>query len=1152
MKRSPFLAATALAVIAFATACDESGNGARPPGGSGGGTAEPSNGTGGMGGNGGASGAGGPGFAGSGGTGDNGPSGTGGAPVAPGQTDFTSQDPANSGTPVAGVPATGGTDAPNGPARDAATGTPAPAGRVADVEEGDIYKVVGTRLYYLNTYKGLTVYDVTNPKAPARLSRLPVFGYPIEMYVEGNTIHALLKDALYLTEVGGKLQFARHYVSQLVTIDIADPAKPRIIKTIDITGQLREGVSRKVENTIYVVSYLSRSYYRGWAYEASDPNRQDQAWVYSFDVADPANPKKVGELKVFEGGAVNFTDTATGTSFSRSFSGVWISATANALMVVENWYISAAAGVRSTTGGCGYYNSDQQAVVSLVDISDPKGSIRVHARFETAGSLTDQFKQTYVHNPTTGKSTYFGIFARRGWQSTGCTGTTVIQNTIEAWDVTDGARPARVGRLDFGKPNETVRGTAFDVSRNVAYAITARQIDPLYAIDIADPKNLRVLSAIDGLSGDVSVFRLVGDKKFLLAVGRDNSATCTGFEENAAGAANIAVSIIDATDLTKLRLVQRKCIDVKNAGWVNSQVTWNLDQAHKMLGMHADGDLNVLTVPVSYWKRSEDKNWWWDRYETAVGIMSWDLGRYDSSASHLEQTVIQSHGTFIHPNGEVRRSILFKHPTLAQRLMANLSDTHISIANIQDLAKPSLESIVEVAPYLAEIFRFGDYLVEQAQLRSGSWWEPSRGAVEFRVKRAGGDIEEKAPVATFVVGQAQRVVKHGDQLVVFRYVPARAAATAADGTPVAAVPAVSEAVVYDLANPSAPRLAARVPVPNDAFPYYFAYCGGYFDTFWIDRLFYGGTSWVDTTFGLVIGRPVYKGTAPTSVKLLFLDLRDPNAPVVTDKEIMLPASSTFAGLTIDSSDPRSFYLAYRTSLGQATRPNGTVFTSYKDYVERLELGAAGWVQQPAINVPGRLLRIWRNTANERRLLTSDTVWTLMTDVTTGRIFNASFLRLNLLRETGTTGATVAELLDARTFENLTLNSLVLDGERLFASGRGVSYATTAGMMVDYSDRLFGIDLSGGKVAVTYDQSMKTYNARLMGVYQGRLFVNLPGDGILIANVTDLAKPAGLHFARTLGYATHIAFSGDDTYVAAGYFGTSHIDLRAPAGIPKAP
>jgi hypothetical protein len=1144
-RRSAFSLGALVTALAFLGACGET----KPlvnPGGSSGGNGEVT-GTGGGPGGAGAD----PGATGGGPGGSGGQGGAGGGGATPGKTDFTSEDLGGPGAPGSAADVKAGGTAPGDNVPTLTPSPEAPGGRVAEVEEGDIYKMVGNRLYYLNTYRGFIVYDLTNPKAPARLSRLPVFGYPVEMYVEGNTVYALLRDALYLTQVNGKLEFARHNVSQLVTIDISDPTKPRVIKTLDIIGQLREGVSRKVENTIYVVSYWNRSYWWGWAYERTDPNRQDQAWVYSFDIADRANPKKTGELKVFEGGAISFHDKATGASFNRSFSGVSISATSNALMVVENWSIYASAGTVPGSMGCGYYNSDQQAVVSVVDISDPKGSIRVHTSFQTPGALTDQFKQTYVHDPATGKGTYFGIFARRGWQTANCTGTSVVQNTIEAWDVTDGANPSRVGRLDFGKPNETVRGTAFDVSRNVAYAITARNIDPLYAISIADPKKLAILSAIDGLSGDVSVFRLIGDKNFLLAVGRDNSTDCTGFQDTmpAGGTNNIAVSIIDAKDLTKIRLVQRQCVNVQNAAWVNSQVTWNLDQAHKMLGMHSDGEVNVLTVPVSYWKRNENKDWWWDRYETAVGIMSWDLARYDPAANHLQQTVIQNHGTFIHPNGEVRRSVLFKHQDLKQRMMANLSDTHISIANIQDLDKPTLESVVEVAPYLNELFRFGDHIVEQVQPRTGGGaWNPSRNAVEYRVRKAGGMIDDRAPVATFLVGQVQRAVKHGNQLVVFRYVPATTATTNAAGVTIPATPAFSEAVVYDLTNPAAPRLAGKAPVPYDAFPYYAFYCGTYFGGYWFDRN--SSTSWVDTAAGLVVARPVWNSqTQKQTWKMLFLDLRSPDAPVVTDKDLDLGTNSYFSGLTVDAPGGTGLYLGYRTYVGQATRSNGSVYSVYRDFAARWELtAAAGWAQRSTLNIPGRLLNTWVNAAGERLLTTSDTVWSQVTNPTTNTTTSHTWTRLNLLRETNQAGMPAAELLDGKVFESLYLGSLVADAQRLFVVGRRTATAATTGMTVDSSDRLMALDLSGNKLNLVYDQSMRTSNVRLMGVHDGRLFANLPGDGILIADVADAAKPLGLHFTRTLGYATHIEFAGDDAYVGSGYFGTTHIDLKAAASL----
>ena len=352
----------------------------------------------------------------------------------PGQTDFTTEEGPGGGVgggresvggapgaPAPAAPPANSAPPPAPPAAPGATPGMAPTGRTGEVEEGDVYKIDQNRLFYFNTYRGFVIYDLSDPRKPQRLGRLPVFGYPVEMFVVGNTVYALLRDALYLSQVGAELQFERHNVSQLVSIDVSDLRNPKLLKTIDIIGQLREGVSRKIENTIYVVSYVPQSYYWGWR---PDPDQQkEQATVYSFNVADPQNPKKVAEHKIFEGGSVSIRDSQ-GNYYDRRFEGVAISATANALLVAENWNVSASSAgpVRPNGGGCGSYNNNQFARLSLIDISDPNGTIKLHASFETGGNLDDQFKMTYVDDPATGTGTFYGIFARQVWESVGCRG----------------------------------------------------------------------------------------------------------------------------------------------------------------------------------------------------------------------------------------------------------------------------------------------------------------------------------------------------------------------------------------------------------------------------------------------------------------------------------------------------------------------------------------------------------------------------------------------------------------------------------------------------------------------------------------------------------------------------------------------------------
>jgi hypothetical protein len=1053
-----------------------------------------------------------------------------------GQTEFTSVE-------QPGGPRGGGVDNAGGPgtAPGSVTGQPAPTtpgapmGRVADVQEADIYKLSGTRLFYFNTYRGFIVYDIADAAKPVQLSRLPVYGYPVEMFVEGNVVYALLRDALYLSETNGKLQFQRHNVSQLVTIDVSDVAHPRVLKTLDIIGELHEGVSRKIDSTIYVVSEQFQGYYWGWQTPEDQP--EEQAWVYSYDVSDPTNPKQVGQLPVFQGGGGVTTDAKGNVTSQRYFSGVSISATSNALMVVENWYVNDYAGTDANR--C--YANGQRSVVSVIDVSDPTGVIRRHTRFETGGSLGDQFKMTYKFDEASQKGFFFGIFYDWSWD---CTGGSKQMNRLESWDITDGANPQRLASLEFGNANESVRGSAYDLSRNVVYAITARQIDPLYAIDIANPAAPRIRSQIDGLSGSISVFRSVAGGQFLLGVGQDTSTTCTGQQNGEAWLnTKMAISIIDVRDLSNIRLAQRGCVAIQNSGgWSWSSVTWNMDQAHKMLGMFQDGDLNIVTVPVSYYTQDSAEVGWWYHWKTAVGIMTWDLSRYDATKPPEQQSVIQSYGTFVHPEGEVMRSILFKHPVSGERTMINVSDTHLSVANIADLAQPQLKSIVEVAPSVDEIYGFGNYVVERVS--QGQYWSTT-GAAEFRVKQAGGPVDDKPIVATFKVGQATSAYRYQNSLVVLRTIINQ------DGT-TGTTTSSNEAVVYDMSDPSHPRLASRLEVPFQGYRYYGYICGDFWGGYW----FGGGQQTLVTGAGLAQVSYAYRNegnkyyAVPT---LSFLDLRDVNAPRVGQLELPYDQQNYWGwnALVADPGSATGFYLARRDYLGEVKKGDAS-FSQFKYFAQRFEVDANGApVSKQAINLPGPLAQTWIDGGGVRRFLTSDYSYRTITfpDHTEWH----ADTRLGLLRQTG---LGIATLLDTRTFADANVGSFVLDGDHLYIAAQNQYYwwnyaaerAANPPTWESTSDRLIALDVGGDDFTALYDQPTRTYGVQLMGMHQGKLFVSLPNDGLLAANVSDPAHPQALSFLRTLGWASHLEFNGNDAYVAAGAFGVFDLNLAAPAVI----
>src|ERR1700690_1013239 len=106
----------------------------------------------------------------------------------PGQTSFVSAPPtwyefggtdglAGSG---AGSPQTGGTVNTTGTART--------------VEETDLYRLEGNRLYYLNAFRGLMVFDVTDVDHPALLGRSPIYGSPVDMVVNNRIAIVVVAD----------------------------------------------------------------------------------------------------------------------------------------------------------------------------------------------------------------------------------------------------------------------------------------------------------------------------------------------------------------------------------------------------------------------------------------------------------------------------------------------------------------------------------------------------------------------------------------------------------------------------------------------------------------------------------------------------------------------------------------------------------------------------------------------------------------------------------------------------------------------------------------------------------------------------------------------------------------------------------------------
>jgi hypothetical protein len=1013
-----------------------------------------------------------------------------------GESQPAERQPAPAGPPAAPPPerpARQSTFTTVEPAPPAAAPSPSgPPARAVGVDEGDVYAMAGARLFYLSTYRGFLVYDLTDPQHPASLARLPIHGYPVEMFVDGDTVHALVRDALYLTEEAGTMRFESHHVSQLHTIDVSDPSHPRLLATLDIEGRLAPGSSRKVGNAIYVASVK-----RAPQYEVALPT---QAWVYAFDLSDPRSPRQVGRLPLLE---------PRPADPDRGFVDVTITATADALLVAENYM------GRYVSGGDlpdWLHSFPSRAVVSIIDVSDPGGSIARRARFEVTGKIADPFKMSHRVDPATGRSIFYALLQNEGADNAP---RTWRHSQLEAWDVTDGTAPARLGALSVdGHNGDDGSASVFDIERGVFYLIAST----LTAFDLRDPRALTAqsLAADEGLGG-TAVLRPVGEGGFLLATGLEYNDAC-GPAAVGGALKRVVISLIDVRDLGRMRMVQRRCDAAQDATGVGALVDPNeLHQVHKLLGGLTDGPLDLLTVPLAYSVREDNlpawwPNWWWERWQSAVGLFSWDLSAVDAPGATQREPIV-SHGIVGHPEGSVHRTVLFRHPVSGRRTMVNLSDSHLAVTDLEDLDHPRLQSVVEVAPTVYEIQKLGDYIIERIDVGPGRW--SVRGGAEFRIKRAGGPLEDRPTLATFQVPQATEAYRYKDLFVVMR-----------NAASVDNLNAPPEALIYDLADPTQPRLASRVTVPFPSWTYYGHFCGNDWGT-WLGQT----RNTLITDVGLVRMYPAVTDEPNRRwvTRVAVLDLRDPDAPSII--EATAPAGGR--GLAADLASPAGFYLIHSETLEP---------TRFRYLAQRWDLVGGALVPGADVNVPGRLFATWRDAAGRRLMLSTDREYD-----PAGRARASD--RLHLLEQV----ADHAELIETLQLPDRSLLSLVFDGERLFANvmqyGDWDRYNVTGLPWEMISDRLMILTVGTGRLKVMFDEPIPSMDTELMGVEGNHLFLKLGWDGMLVTDVSDLAHPRGTRFLPTRGWATHVAVAGSEAYVAAGSFGVFHFDLNKPAFAP---
>jgi hypothetical protein len=442
--------------------------------------------------------------------------------LSEGQSDFASAPPEGNGNGRNGGGLASGESADTAAPSSAGPGNGMNSGgqsaQPRTVEETDLYRLDGDRLYYLNQYRGLMVFDVSDVDQPRLLGRSPIYGSPIEMVVRDGLASVVVAD-WYGTMADG----TPFHGSIVRGIDARDPANMKVTGEAMLGGWVRD--TRVVGDVLYAVTEKYPWDY-GWygrlqdgAVNTGGPNRA-QVTVASVS---------------FGGGEIAAVDEYLVPGYGGVFN-----VTPNAIMLASD--------VLTDVNQYGSWTSTGQSELRYLDISDPGGQIVERGTATVPGSLQSWGADNGRWNLDFADGKLAHVVART-YEYNGASNNNGL--SISTVDFSDPEQPIVRGNLQAPMPgwDATARfdGTRLYLTPSnwgcqyINGQTTGSVQTPLDVYDLADPALPRKLGS-SLIDGHISLMMPNGDHLFALG----NKYDCArGYQSP------VSLSYFDVTDPTQ-------------------------------------------------------------------------------------------------------------------------------------------------------------------------------------------------------------------------------------------------------------------------------------------------------------------------------------------------------------------------------------------------------------------------------------------------------------------------------------------------------------------------------------------------------------------------------------------------------------------------
>ena len=1007
-----------------------------------------------------------------------------------GQTDFVSAPFAGQSGGSFGAESNGGTT--GAVAAPAAKGSGSTATPTRTVQETDLYRLDGNRLYYLNSYRGLMVFDVTNVDQPKFLGRSPIFGTPVDMIVSAGIATVVVGDWYGTLDNG-----APFHGSIVRGLDATDPTHIKVLGDAKLGGWVQE--DRVVGNVLYAVS---EDY--GWEY----------SWGFGYGYASGGG----GGVGIVSGGApvssggssgpgvivssVNFAGgkiAAVGSKTYAGYGGVF-NVTASSILLAHPDTPAQPA------NGSPYVSPSTTDLVYL-DISDPGGAIaerstlQVNGVVGTWGADNGRWNLDFAD----GKTAHV-IGSPNG--SYGGQGASYILATADFSnpDQPKVASEYAIAGMTWVPTARFDSGRMYLAPDSSYYSGQASTTTPLDIYDLSDPTK-PILAGHSDLPGNVwLMIPQGGTHLFALGSNETQSTTADGYLQYSS---QVSLNYLDVTNASAPALLGTSTF---GEGYASTPATGTF-KAFTMDPNKMGQNQGLVVLPFSGWDASKDN------YNNGVQLIEFTPSSITTAGA-------------AHTKGWVERGIFVNNR------IVSLSDLALSVVDYTNPAVPRVTAELALARSVVTAQPSGSTIAQV----SSDWWDNDITHSDVRVlpiADAEENTDESTAVDTPVDGVDARVFTNGtlDYIVTNVRVPVPcnqgnspgggAVPGSALGVPSSGKPQTcsgwqQQVQVVDLSNGGA-KLRGKVMLPMDPNGYSSGWGWyGCYDYDWYDG---GDVVQVNgTSLAFRRWHPYYgvNGQYIDAASDLFVvDLSNADAPGVAS--------------TVITNDPTGWW-------GDMRVVGGTLYTTHTEwvdygpnvqystaryYLDRIDLSDPKHPKIGSkINVPGVL--VGGSESDPSVLYTIDYRWD----------GNNSRNDLDVVKVAGN----LAYLQSATPLDGYVGNVFVR-GTTAFMSANVYADKAQSGQP---SIELHQIDLSIPRKPVDRVASGAKGWGWLLDVQGDRAMVTSGwgGDGLDIYRLSANAPPVYDQFVRTRGWSINsLARQGTQLFLSSGYWGVQAVNLQ---------